>query len=190
MGLILQDAKESKKFEIAPAGAYVGRCFQVIDLGTQSFQKAGETSQSRKLAITWEIDQKMSDGRPFTVTARYTNSTYEKSNLGMMLASWRGKPVESGFDMDQILGQYCLVNIVHQTSGDKTYANVASVMRLPQGMPKFEPFNEILSFSLAEFSNSTFEKLTPYWQSVIEKSPEFQQIDNFSPAAEEEDLPF
>lgn len=41
-----------------------------------------------------------------------------------------------GFDVESVIGANCLLNVQHKAAGDKTYANVSSVMPLMKGMPK------------------------------------------------------
>ena len=38
------------------------------------------------------------------------------------------------FDVESLLSVGCLINVIHETRNGSTYANVASVMRLPKGM--------------------------------------------------------
>ncbi len=55
------------------------------------------------------------------------------------LESWRGRKFTQqelqGFDVETIIGVPCLLNIIQEDKGGETYANVASIMRLPKGLP-------------------------------------------------------
>ena len=73
----------------------------------------------------------MSDGRPFAISKRYTLSTHTKSTLRKDLESWRGRAFtpeeEEAFDVANVCGAYCLLNVTHNQGGDgNTYANVGS----------------------------------------------------------------
>ena len=124
-------------FEIAPAGVYTGRCFKVIDIGTQKSEYQGEVKMSRKVIISWELlgGDMMADGRPFSVAKRLTLSLHPKSQMRPLLEAWRGRPFtqdeENGFDVSKLLGAYCLMNIIHETGKNGTvYSNISSVMPL------------------------------------------------------------
>lgn len=86
------------EFELAPAGTHIAVCYRVIDLGTQETTFKGEVKHQHKILISWEIpDEKMKDGRPFTIGKRYTWSMSEKANLRNDLESWRGKFTAADF---------------------------------------------------------------------------------------------
>jgi hypothetical protein len=122
----------------APAGTHTAVCVDVTDLGliTTTFQ--GKTRQQHKVAIVWQIDENLPDGKPYQVRRRYTCSLHEKATLRRDLESWRGRPFNDqelqSFDLETLLSVGCLLNVIHESRNGATYANVASVMRLPKGM--------------------------------------------------------
>ncbi len=83
--------------------------------------------------VVWETDQKMEDGRVFTIQKRYTASLHEKSTLAKDLKTWRGRaftPDElKGFDIEKVLGAPCQLVIVHAEKEGAIYANVTTVMK-------------------------------------------------------------
>jgi hypothetical protein len=95
-----------------------------------------------KTRIAWVIAEQMEDGRPFTASKKYTLSLHEKANLYKDLVSWRGRaftPEErAGFDLEKLIGVNCQIQIVHVTKGDKTYANITSIVPLAKGMAKMD----------------------------------------------------
>lgn len=200
MGLVAKDSGGDRKFENAPSGAHAARCFRVIDLGTQTFQVMGETKQAHQCLITWELGKTMEDGKPFTISEKYTVSLHEKAKLRSVLESWRGRKFtdaeRKGFDLKNLLGKVCFLNIVHSQRGDKTYANVASVMPVPEGMPSPAPANETLYYAISEHHPELFERVPKYYREMIAKSPEYQMISLDSMAASNnsedpnDDIPF
>ena len=133
-------AKQGNSIDPIEAGNHHGICVAVIDLGTQyndRFQK-----EQPKVMITWElidfpIESDNSDG--FRLISReYTAVLSEKSNLYADLISWRGRdftPEElEGFNIKNVLGANCLVNVVNITKNNKTYSNVTAVAKMPKGM--------------------------------------------------------
>jgi len=133
-------ARQGNSIDPIEAGNHHGICVAVIDLGTQyndRFQK-----EQPKVMITWElidfpIESDNSDG--FRLISReYTAVLSEKSNLYADLISWRGRdftPEElEGFNIKNVLGANCLVNVVNIAKNNKTYSNVTAVAKLPKGM--------------------------------------------------------
>lgn len=136
---IVATANEGKTFLPAPQGTHQAVCVDVIDKGMLP-NKFKDGQLQHKIDVAWEIGETRDDGKRFSVYKRYTLSLNEKANLRKDLESWRGKPFtreeEMGFDVETVIGANCLVNITHKVSGDRTYANVVSVMPLIKGMPK------------------------------------------------------
>lgn len=179
MGFIATDrGSGDRKYENAPAGAHAARCYRVIDLGTQTFQVKGETKQAWQCILSWELAKKMEDGTPYTVNEKYTVSTNSKAKLAAILEGWRGRPFteeeRKRFEMKNVLGKYCLLNIVHTNRGDRTYANVVSAMPIPDGMTSPAPVNAEVYYSLSDHDAAVYEKLPKYYQETIAKSPEYQ----------------
>ncbi len=133
-------ANDGQSFTPAPAGVHQAVCVDIVDLGIVEVTWQGKTKQQHKINVAWQIDEPRDDGKPYLVFKRYTLSLSEKANLRKDLESWRGKKFtrdeEMGFDVESVLGANCLLNIQHNTNGDKTYANVVSIMPLVKGMGK------------------------------------------------------
>lgn len=199
MALVAKDTGGSdRKYENAPAGAHAARCFRVIDLGTQTFTVVGETKQAHQCLITWELGKTMEDGKPFTINEKYTVSLHEKAKMRSVLESWRGKKFteaeRKGFDLKNILGKVCFLNIVHTSRNGKEYANVASVMPVPDGIASPAPVNELLYYSINEHDSATFEKVPKFYREMIMKSPEYQMLSmqpaNAGDVDHDDDIPF
>lgn len=166
-------------FELAPADQHAAVCYRVIDLGTQQSEWQGTVKHKRLITISWELDAKMSDERPFTIHKRYTLSLSEKSALRPDLEAWRGRPFtieeEEGFDVAKLIGAPCLLQVIHAVKGGKTYANVSSIMKLPKAMKAPALVNETINFSLDDFNEETFMKLSENLRATIAKSPEYME---------------
>lgn len=182
----LPKPSEGKAFELAPAGNHLGVCCQVIDLGTQTTTYEGTEKQARKVMIAWELpEESMEDGRPFIVTKRYTFSVHEKATFRKHLESWRGKKFteedfgQDGFDIRNLIGKACFVNVVHNTNGERTYANIESIAQLPKGMTSPKLVNNPLYFTLEPdaFQPTVYLGLPEWLQLVIQESPEFKDAD-------------
>src|SRR5262245_36378780 len=71
---------EEKKFAMCPPGTHLGVCYRIVDLGTQDTTYKGEAKKARLLQISWEIpEERMDDGKPFSVAKRYTFSSNKKA---------------------------------------------------------------------------------------------------------------
>jgi hypothetical protein len=130
--------KAGSSFTPAPAGTHAGVCVDVVDLGLVEVTFQGKTTKRHKIALVWQIDQDMDDGKPFLVRRRYTSSLHPKSTLRRDLESWRGRAFTDkeleGFDVENLLAVGCLINVIHEQRNGSTFANVSSLMRLPKNM--------------------------------------------------------
>lgn len=178
-------APDDKQFQNVPPGNHIAVCYRVIDLGTQRVEWQGQPKHQHKVLISWEIpDEKMDDGRPFTIGQKFTWSMSEKANLRNALESWRGQAFTEkdfgpqGFDIMNVIGVGCMLNVVHVTKNGKTYANIASVAKLPKGMSAPGPTNprNFVWLSKEEFIEKNFNDLTDGLKSIIQASPEYKAL--------------
>jgi len=188
-------------FENCPAGSFAARCYQIIDLGHQTFEWKGEAKVAPKVRITWELNEPMQDGRPFSISREYTASIGDKANLRKDLEAWRGRPFTAtelqNFSLENVLGAPCLLGVVHKPSkdGSKVYANVGSIMALPKGMACPELVNPAVKFDIGEFDQNIFNSLSSYVQKKILMSKELEeggipQVKEVEPEIDDEAVPF
>ena len=177
-------------FKKVPPGAYIGRCFSLIDLGTQlTSGQYGEKNQ-HKIRIGWELfgeDEAgqpltvMVNGRemPLTISKSYTMSLHEKASLRKDLAAWRGKDFTEeearGFDVSKLVGAYCMVNAVNSETNGKTYTNVAGLTPLPGALRNVKPagVHDPVLFDLDAPDMAVFATFHEKLQDAIKKSPEW-----------------
>ena len=167
---------------IAPVeeGTHLGVCSMLIDLGMQ-YSEVYKKSQ-RKVLIGWELpDETIEiDGemKPRVLSKRYTANLSEKSNLRKDLASWRGRdftPDElKAFDLKNIVGASCLLTIIHSKNGEKTYANIQSVVKLPKGMAKQALSEPPVVFDLDTDPLERVEDMPAWIAELIKKSETYQ----------------
>lgn len=178
-------------FKKVPAGAYIGRCYSLIDLGTQlTSGQYGEKLQ-HKIRIGWELfgeDEQgnpltvLVDGKemPMTINKSYTVSLHEKAGLRKDLAAWRGKDFTDeeakSFDVSKLLGAYCMVNATTSETNGKTYTNVAGLTPLPGALKNAKPaaVHEPVVFDLDKPDMKVFNTFHEKLQEAIKKSPEWQ----------------
>lgn len=137
MAIIAKAASDN--FVLCPAGTHAAVCVDIVDLGIVESEFQGKKKKLHKVRIVWQIDEANEETKkPYTAGKRYTLSLHEKANLRKDLESWRGKPFTAqeceGFDLEALLSVGALINVIHETKGDKTYDNVTSIMRVPKAM--------------------------------------------------------
>ena len=140
--MIISD--NSKEFKIAPAGLHMARLYSIIDLGHQSVEWAGESKIMHKVVLTWELHGdddaglplKTDDGKPLIVSKRYTVSLGDQARLRQDLEAWSNKKMTAedrkNFDLKNLLGKFCMVNITH--SEDGKYANISGISPVPSAL--------------------------------------------------------
>ena len=189
MGFIAKDSGGGD-FKRVPPGAYIGRCYSLIDLGTQlTSGQYGEKLQ-HKLRIGWELFGEDEDGNPLTIdlegktmpltiSKSYTLSLHEKAGLRRDLAAWRGRDFTDdeakAFDVSKLVGAYCMVNVTTSDTNGKTYSNVAGLTPLPGALrnAKPAPVHTPLVFDLDKPDMAVFQGFHEKLQEAIKKSPEW-----------------
>lgn len=162
-------------------GTHLGVCNMLIDLGMQ-YNEMYKNS-SRKVLIGWEIPGEtieLDDGpHPRQISKRYTASLNERSNLRADLAAWRTRdftPVElAAFDLRNIVGKSCLINVTHTTREGKTYANIGNVMALPNGMKPGALSEAPVIFDLDTDPLEMIDNFPKWIAETIKKSPTYQE---------------
>ena len=190
MSFIVEDT--GGNFERCPPGMHLGRCYRIVDLGTQKSEYMGEVKYLHKIMLGWEIhgaDEtgkalKMMDGRPFAIFKNYTLAWSEKANLRIDLQAWRGKAFTQEemrkFDLQNILGAWCMLNIIErQGQNGNTYSNVSSVTPVPSvikqsGLPQAINKNEM--FNLQKPDMAIFETFSENLKTKITSSPEWEKL--------------
>lgn len=166
-------------FEQPDAGSYAAVCSKLIDLGTQSSEYQGKRVVRHQILLSWELDEKMSDGQPFVTSQFYTASLGEKAKLRAHLEAWRGKQFTeeelNGFELQNLLGKSCMISLIQN---DKGKIKVQSVSKLPKGMTPPTLSGPTVYFSLETFDKAVFEGLSEGIKKIIAQSPEYQAQTN------------
>lgn len=191
----LPKPSDGGEFVPPPAGTFPAICYRIIDLGTQETTFQGERKEQHKVLLSWELKSDetiMDDGQPMSIHQRYTWSMHEKATLRRHLEAWRGAKFKDsdfgpgGFDVKNVLGKSCMLTIMHNESNGKTYANVASVSKLPKGMTAGELHNKTMLIWLTrdEFDRDAFDELSDGLKMTIKKSPEYNNLSRSGGGAE------
>ena len=142
---IKSPVKGGKEYEIIPRGNHVARVYQLIHIGTVPSTWQGETRDRDVVRIGFELPLELrtfkegEDQKPMVInTGSLTNTMGEKGKLRPLIEGIIGTKLDTEeaefFELTDILGMECMVNVVHDTKGDKTYARIASTAPVPKGM--------------------------------------------------------
>lgn len=181
MGLKLGGSEE-REYTPVPEETYAGSNVAIIDLGTQYNEKY--KVYRRKVLFMWEIPdvraQFEMEGEeydyPKVVSRQFGATMSKRGHLRPMLERWRGTaygPTDV-IELKDFLGVAALIQVVHNVSGERTYANVGSIGKLLKGMdpPKIETPLMFFSFDDHETLQSVEDVLQdfPEWIGWIVKT--------------------
>ena len=177
---------------LAPEGTHVARVISIIEIGTEKTN----FGDSKKVLITWELPTevhkfKEEEGeKPFVVSSKYTLSLHKKSKLRPIVEGILTSLTDdeaSNFDLDEILGKECLVNVEYSEDGQ--WANVKSTSKLIKGMVCPKAINPLKSLSFEKWSQEVYDSLYPSLKERIAKSPEYRKM-NGEDVVNESEIPF
>lgn len=180
----LRKAKGASR-PLTPIGNHVARLCQIIDLGTQDDERWGA---KQKVRFTWELPEETKDfgkgePEPFLIS-RLMGFVYSKnSHLKKIVDGMLGREV-TGDEQDNLdkvfrnlLGQPCMVNVIHVRGTDATFANVDSVAPCPAKLKKDVPelHNQPIFFEVEMGPESReFLLLPDFLKSQISKCQEWR----------------
>lgn len=190
MPLNVKDTGTGQDFDPVPQGTHAAVCYMVADIG----QQMTSYGPKHKVVIGFELPEnqityKDKDGKdvtkPMIINNFYTASLSSKAILTGDLEGWRGRAFTAeelqGFNLFNVLGKPCLITVVHNVVGDKTYANIKSIGQLMKGM-EVAPATRTLKYAPDE--TGQYDDL-PEW---IQKKISNQAVDS-QPAQSENPSP-
>ena len=193
--------KSGKSFDPVPAGNHVARIYSIVHIGHILEDTQWGAKNNNKVRITWELPNetkvfKEEEGaRPLSVSRTFNISWHEKAGLRKFVRGLEGKDQET-FDLEELIGKPCMLNVSHNQVGDRTYANIDSAAPLPRGMEDPKPVNEpyILNYT-DQWDEARFEKLPDFLKEQMKQSDEykrkmFQGAEKASPLDDESQIPF
>lgn len=184
-----------KQSEQIKAGSYIARCYSMIHIGTVSFEYLGQISTSNKFRITFEIPslkkvfKEGDEAKPVVISRELSTSLGKKSKTRPLLESWRGKAFTDeeakDFDFTELLGVPAMISIVHNEKG---YADISSIMKLPEGMECPAQINPTQVLSYDAWDENLFQKLPEFIRKKIEISVEYKNMKGITPQVDEFDM--
>jgi hypothetical protein len=143
--------KETGNFVQAPVGQYQAVCTELLDWGeSEKIYKNKDTGKDEP-RLVWEVQYVFQlnqvdpeTGKRYEVRSKKLNARTlgGESGLRKFLLAFRGHDLTEaelkppGIDIEAVIGRNAIISVVHNQSGDKTYANIGSIMPIMQGMPE------------------------------------------------------
>jgi hypothetical protein len=200
------------KRELIPAGNYIARCYQMIEIGTIDEEFKGEKKKVPKIRIGWEFPTELKVFKeekglqPLVISKEFSLFMNEKANLRKVLASWRGKDFTNEeatkFDVSVLIGKTCMLNLIHKPSVNdptKIYEEIGSISPMPKGIVCPEQINPTFLLSYDNFDYDKFNTLPEFIRTKMQTSKEYLSLHNpevtnisntIEPHGEVDDLPF
>jgi len=177
MAKIIATSEGGSGFKPVSEGLHTAVCSGVIDLGVQS-GSAQYPKPKRKVYLRFDVlDEEFSyekDGKqmsgPGRVGQTFTLSLGENAKLRPLLESWRGKKFTEtelkAFDISALAGVPAQVQVLHERKGEKTYANIVSIVPWPKGVPA--PKCEAITYSPSEHNPAVYNELPEWLRKAID----------------------
>jgi len=192
---------EGKKFEPVPAGNHVARVYRIIQIGTITEQYQGEDKEMNKVMVGFELPNETKvfkegeEAQPYVISREYTFSMNEKANLRKMVEGLLGVVLTDeeaeAFDLTDILGKACLLNVVHKKSATgNVYALIQGASPIPKGMDVPLAVNGRQVLDYESWEQETFDSLSDFLKEKIRSSKEYMKKFNPAPEIGVDDIPF
>ena len=192
--------------KLIKTGLHLAICYSFIDLGTQPEDYQGKVTNIPKIQIGWELPNLK---EPYTdkdgnekeyvcvIYMEYLDSLNEKANLRKHLVGWRGRDFTvgelKGFEMKNILGVPCNLNIIHKMpKSGKSYEKIDSISSVAKEteIPELTRKIRFLSFQETPYDENLLNSLPEFIQNKIRQSPEYAQfVKGEEPETEESEQP-
>jgi hypothetical protein len=128
---------ENMESDDIPTGDVPARCYQVYDLGLQA--SPDNQTGRREVVVLFELDALRRDGKPFTISKRFTASMHPKASLRKFIEAWRGRPYldeeVQRYELEQLVGKYAVLTIaLKPTASNRLWKDIFNIR--PRGETK------------------------------------------------------
>lgn len=172
--------------ELIPSGLQVARCYSMIEIGTVSETWEGQSKNSKKVRLTFELPNELrvfkpeNGEQPMSISKTFTLSMHEKAGLRKFLEQWRGKAFSEDeakrFDVSKLLGAPCTLTIVHTEKDGKAYSNISSVAPVMKSMICPDQINPSKILSYDAFDWDIYNSLPEFLQNQMAATPEYGRL--------------
>lgn len=169
------------QYELVPSGNHVARLYEIIHIGTVLTTGQFGERMVDKVRMTFELcnerkEFKQGDGlKPFSISREFTYSFNAKGNLRPFIDGMTGTKMtdDESPDLEALLGEPCLLNVIHQVKGDITYANIQNASPLPRGMDAPALFNSARTLDINSIPFDELDALPEFIQKKMKSSEEY-----------------
>lgn len=132
-----------KTYPPHPKGRQLVTCIDVIDRGLRRVVWEGNERMVAKVTLRFWAGKWRQDAEdpakkyPHLLDAWFTFSFHPKASLRGFVERWLGEKLTdqeaNHFDLWKLVGRHAMVQVTHNTVGDKTYANIDTIMAVEEG---------------------------------------------------------
>lgn len=175
----------TKTRELIEEGAYVATVYRIIYIGTEEVEFKGQKNKLYKVDITWELNNEMKvwkegdEPKPAVISKSYTLSMGPKSNLRPIVEGIVGGLTDfeaNNFDLDDLLGKVCLLNITHGTTDSGKKYEKVSTSKMMKGIELPKPFNKQYILSYYNWNEELYQALPQWIREKMSATPEYQNM--------------
>lgn len=135
--IVLSEGEGATNYPPHPPGQFASSCIDIVEHnGVET--KFGIKDRIQLRFHTGHMETVDGEPVPIYLDCFFNKSFHPDSRLRQFLESWRGQPFNEEerkrFVLDTLLGVNAYVQVVHNPTEKKTYANIKTIMRLPQGI--------------------------------------------------------
>ena len=145
--MIITQIDISNEWDNPKPGLHNAVLIDVIDKGLQTWEFNGESKQTHKIRLLWEVEEKTSGGKPMMAAKSYTKSLAPNSNLRAMLRSWLGREMSeqelNKFETDDLIGRPAQVLVTSYKKHGESRVYVEEV-RKPLEDKQLKPSGEFI----------------------------------------------
>ena len=179
-------------FELCPEGNHTATLFKIINFGTLETEWKGKKKEQKKIRLYWEIPEEKytyedKDGKEIqthhTISSEYTLSFSDQAKLRPIVTGMMGSMNEEelwDFDIEQLLGRACLLNVVHEKGKNdpsKVYSVVGATSPLIKGLTAPEPLMAQSVIDVNTASEEEIESLSGNLKDKMKSSKEYKLKD-------------
>lgn len=141
---------------IPSEGLHDAVCYGVVDWGEIVDEFDGiPKGIVRGVRFFFELDEKMPDGKPYTLSTYVVKIKYgDKAAFVKLMKSWLGKECPSslvGYPLGSLRGRMCSLNVEHKPKTDGTFsARIDAVMKPRPGVALMQAVTDKLPQWVAE----------------------------------------
>lgn len=202
---------DNKPRELVPEGNHVARLYNILYIGTIETpytNEDGSPKYQNRVRLTFELPNELrefeTDGekvkKPMVISKEMTFSMYKGSLTAQLRTASHAligqalKDEEAeAFDIDDLLGMACMLEIVHEEYQGSPYAKVVNYSSIPKGMDVPEQVNESTTMSY-DSPEEELEKLPEFIREKVKSSKEYRErvgkSDGDDDEINPEDIPF